>query len=361
MKQRGMKTKQRVEFGDFQTPPELAQRVCVLLDSLGLRPSSILEPTCGIGSFLSASEEIFQNCDVIRGYDVNLEYVNTAQSVVRRSEVGRKDFFSADWRETLQDFNEPILVLGNPPWVTNAGVGAIGGSNLPNKSNFQGLSGFDAITGKSNFDISEWMLIHLLKQISGRSAILAMLCKTVVARKVLSYAWKARMQIESSSIYKIDAMAEFGAAVDACLMLCVLTPGAISTECEVFDELEASKSISKIALRDNVVIADIDAHAECGHLYGTSRLKWRSGIKHDCSRVMELRPTGAEDTYANGLGEEVRLESDYLYPMLKSSELTKCAPPSRLMLVPQKTIGGGNIANLGNGTANMELSEFTCK
>ena len=45
-------------------------------------------------------------------------------------------------------------------------------------------------------------------------------------------------------------------------------------------------------------------------LYGTSPLKWRSGVKHDCSRVMELRPNG-DDDFENGLGEVVSLESIY--------------------------------------------------
>ena len=31
----------------------------------------------------------------------------------------------------------------------------------PTKENFQGFSGIAARTGKSNFDISEWMLIQL--------------------------------------------------------------------------------------------------------------------------------------------------------------------------------------------------------
>jgi len=35
--------------------------------------------------------------------------------------------------------------------------------NLPKKSNFQGLRGLDARTGKSNFDIAEWMLIRLIE------------------------------------------------------------------------------------------------------------------------------------------------------------------------------------------------------
>ena len=54
---------------------------------------------------------------------------------------------------------------------------------------------------------------------------------------------------------------------------------------------------------------------------------------------MELRPNG-DDDFENGLGEVVSLESIYLYPMLKSSELMKPHPtPSRYMLVTQRLVG----------------------
>lgn len=43
--------------------------------------------------------------------------------------------------------------------------------------------------------------------------------------------------------------------------------------------------------------------------------------------------------YVNGLGERVQLEEDFLYPMLKSSDLAKRVGPSRYMLVTQRSIG----------------------
>ncbi|MCZ8250782.1 MAG: SAM-dependent methyltransferase, partial [Microcystis sp. LE19-195.1E] len=73
------------------------------------------------------------------------------------------------------------------PWITNSKQGLINGKNLPQKSNFQGYQGLDAITGKSNFDISEWMLIKLIECLNHRSAYLAIICKTAVSRKILNY------------------------------------------------------------------------------------------------------------------------------------------------------------------------------
>ena len=55
---------------------------------------------------------------------------------------------------------------------------------------------------------------------------------------------------------------------------------------------------------------------------------------------MELRRYGP-DTYVNGLQVEVRLEPQFLFPMLKSSEVANgtVAEPTRWMLVTQSTTG----------------------
>ena len=334
-----MKGRNKIQFGDFQTPPELAQQVCDLLNRRGFSFASVVEPSCGAGSFVVASEIAFPGCETILGYDINLDHVIVAQAVASRAKICQEDFFLKDWQKIIMKLAEPILIVGNPPWVTNSAVCAINGTNLPEKSNIHRLNGFDAITGKSNFDISEWMLMRLLEWLSGRSAVLAMLCKTVVARKVLAHAWKTKLQVAESAIYGIDAMNHFGAAVDACLMVCVLRPRAQSTECNVFDKIDATEPESTIAFRNDRLIANLDAYAVSGHLSGTSAIKWRSGIKHDCARVMELQRGPKRDQFVNGLGEQVRLESDYLYPMLKSSDLMRRAEPSRYMLITQKSTG----------------------
>ena len=342
------KSRRKTEFGDFQTPDELAQRVCGLLVRLGTWPVSIVEPTCGKGSFLRASETFFPECELLRGYEIDPGHVEVAQIGCKKAVVRCEDFFLKNWPETLNDLVEPLLVIGNPPWVTNSEVGAVNGTNLPTKSNFQRFSGFDAITGKSNFDISEWMLMHLLEWLSGRSAVLAMLCKTVVARKVLRHAWSKGLQIERSGTYAIDALGDFGAAVDACLLVCIMKPGANTKECQVFTDLEATGAETTLAYRTGRVVADLDSFAAYGDLCGNSPIKWRSGIKHDCAKLMELRSTEKADVYSNGFGEEVRLEPRYLFPMLKSSDLTRGDAPSRQMLVTQRTVGEDTAAIADN-------------
>ncbi len=93
-----------------------------------------------------------------------------------------------------------------------------------------------------------------------------------------------------------------------------------------------------IGWRAGLMIADVAAFDRWGQLLGRGPRQWRSGVKHDCSKVMELRRSGAK--YRNGIDEDVNIESEYLYPMLKSSDLANgiVVDPSRWMLVPQRSI-----------------------
>lgn len=327
----------RVEFGDFQTPDELCRQVCHVVSQSGLSPASIVEPTCGKGSFLRASAQAFSECGSILGFEVNPVYADEAETVDGVS-VSHGDFFATDWTEVFRKLPEPVLVIGNPPWVTNSAIGSLNGSNLPAKSNFMNMTGMDAITGKSNFDISEWMIFHLLETLSGRHAILAMLCKTTVARKTLKRAWRSDLQVGKASIWLIDAFYHFGAAVDACLLVCEMGKDTTVRECAVYPTLAADGPSSTFALMNGSLVSDAKAAQAYESLVGKSPLKWRSGVKHDCSKVMELRSFGGR--FQNGLGERVEIENVFVYPMLKSSDLGKPeTPPIRHMLVTQQFVG----------------------
>lgn len=333
------------EFGDFQTPDALAIQVCRLLAGKGLLPASVLEPTCGVGNFLIAAIDQFPKTVTGIGIDINDDYVlKVRQRLVSRSyadkvRVVTDSFFNIEWPNLLYDLPEPVLVVGNPPWVTNSTLGVLGSSNLPKKSNFQNFNGLEALTGKSNFDISEWMLIKLIEMLDGRRATLAMLCKTAVARKVLVHAWKNDIRVTDAEIHPINAAESFGAAVDACLLLCSLSPVGRNQVCRVFRHLGDKEPTATIGYHDRLLVADVTAYNRWNHLAGEEIYKWRSGVKHDCSKVMELRRE--KDGFRNGLNELIELEPSYVYPMLKSSEITNglSKEPTRWMLVTQKAVG----------------------
>lgn len=340
------KTRQTAEFGDFQTPLELARIVCrILSKTRRFAPASIVEPTCGKGNFLVAALEVFPDAQRIIGLEINAKYLEEAARAVVPLDKSNKvkllesDFFSTDWNALFSALPEPILVIGNPPWVTSAELGVLGSTNLPEKSNFQNHTGLDAMTGKSNFDISEWMLVKLLDLLDGRRATIAMLCKTAVARKSLLHGWKNRLHISSSSLHLIDARRHFGAAVDACLLTANMSASSRKYVCSVREGVESVRKVSAFGFRDGRLVADVDAYDRWKHLEGECVFRWRSGVKHDCSKVMELRKEG--DAYRNGFGELVELEDEYLFPVLKSSDLAngRTKQPTRFMLITQRSIG----------------------
>ena len=308
----------KIEFGDFQTPFELAAAVCKLLHQKIAPPASIIEPSCGTGAFLVAALKQFPKAKKISGFEINSQYIDRARQTLKNTSVNveHADFFKTRWDDQiLKNMPDPLLIIGNPPWVTNATLGALNSSNLPEKSNFLGLNGLDALTGKSNFDISEWMLLRHLHWIDGRNATFAMLCKTTVARKVLMYAWRNHIQLGRVSIHYIDAMKYFGAAVDACLFVCSAIPSKQTFDCPVYDHLNMKNPSRIISYRDGRLVAKANLYDQYKHLKGKSEYRWRSGVKHDCSKVMEFKKEG--NKYRNGLGELVNLERDYLYPILK--------------------------------------------
>ncbi len=265
-------SKHKIEFGDFQTPPGLARSVCDLLVRLGENPDVIVEPTAGRGAFLGAAAATFSS-SVLRGWEINPDYVDDARRELDkigaspRASVVCQDFFTCDWDAELALLNGNLLLLGNPPWVTNSGVAAINGSNLPTKANFHGLRGLAARTGKANFDISEWMLIRLLHALHGRNATVAMLCKTATARKFLRYAWQNEGHIATASLYRIDSALHFEAAVDACLLY-LRTGEDGPREADIYESLSAPETATRLGLVGEELVADLRAYHALRHLEG---------------------------------------------------------------------------------------------
>lgn len=346
------RTKQTIEFGDFQTPSQLAERVCSCLSADGLRPVAVVEPTCGRGAFVVAALKYFPDADVALGVEINPSHVSIAKQHIEREhpnrqiELRRADFFDVDWEAEFRSLPQPTLVVGNPPWVTSARVGALAGSNLPTKSNFLGLGGMDAKTGKSNFDISEWMTIRLLESAKFFDVTFALLLKTSAARRVLSYAWSRSIPITSARLLRIDSTDAFGASADAGVLVFRLGAGDAPKICRVADWDDWNSVRSEFGMRGDVLAADVAAYERTAHLRSPERkrsaIRWRSGLKHDCAAVMELHDSGG--TLLNRLGEPVDVESRWVYPLLKGSSLGGEArrnkrSPERFVIVPQQQTG----------------------
>jgi len=338
------KTKEKVEFGDFQTPLNLASEVVSILEID--KYETIIEPTCGLGRFLCACNTIHKTHTNIIGWEINPDYVKKAnielQNITGRDDVFvmQQDFFDLDWTNLKKQLQQPILFIGNPPWVTNSELGRLLSTNLPKKYNFMALNGLEAITGKSNFDISEWMLIKIAEFISGNNSAMAFLIKTSVARKIYTYICKNKLLIGHFLIKEIDAKKHFNVNVDACLFF---AKGIFENEnkksCKIFSSLHSEEPYKEMGLSNDKLISDIYSYKSLKDIDSQCEFKWRSGVKHDCSRVMEFAKKG--NMFVNGFNEACFLPDDFIYPMYKSSNISKniLPRPIKYMMITQKRIG----------------------
>jgi len=338
------KTINQWQFGDFQTPRELAKKIIhVLKQNHNIFPDVVIEPSCGKGSFISASFEAFNDARIL-GFDINAEYIAEARASLKcavssgRVSLQQADFFVADWATILAAVQGYVLIVGNPPWVTSSELGKLNSTNLPEKSNFQNRKGIDAITGAGNFDISEWMLLQHVNWLAQRDGAIALLCKYAVARKVMRQVRQTSDHRLFGHVYPIDARRYFNASVDACLF--VLTTDTGNADCEVYDSLDSTRPSRVIGERDGFIVSNVEGYEKWKHLRGQdARYVWRSGVKHDCSKVMELEPHGPG--YKNGFSEVYTLEDDYIFPLFKSSDIGngRTASYRKLVIITQKTVG----------------------
>ena len=338
--------KNTIEFGDFQTPEKLAEVCAKIVIARFPEARTIVEPNCGIGNFIQAALTVPSKIDEFYGWEINDKYVEEARRQTRIAGAKKKvviehrDFFAIDWDDINTSLRSPCLFIGNPPWVTSAVLGQLESINLPEKTNFQKHNGFDAITGKSNFDISEWMLIKIADYIHDKNSAMAFLIKTSVARKIFLHICNNNLSIDRMAIYSIDAKAHFNVSVDACLFYAEGTDiQPTEYRCPVFADLEQKHAKQTIGYKRGKIVADIETYKKIQHIDQGSEIAWRSGIKHDTSKIMELRREGR--TLINGYGEAVDVPYDYLYPMYKSSNIAKetVVSPARFMLVTQQKIG----------------------
>ncbi len=333
----------RIEFGDFQTPEQLCDEVIKNFDDLKSY-NTYIEPTCGDGYFLYGLKKVDIQKNKLSGWEINPAHVQFANQLLNQEDefldiVKEQDFFSIDWDEVNEKYDHPIFFIGNPPWVTNAELGKLLSKNLPQKQNMDSLSGFDAITGKSNFDISEWMLRKVIDFISGTDSGFSFLIKTSVARKLYIYIHDTKKKVKNISIKMIDTKKHFNVSVDGCLFsVHGCRTGSKSYKCSVHDDLSSSPG-SVMGFLNKKIISDITKYEKYSHIDCGSEFKWRSGIKHDSSKVMEF--DFVDGVLTNGLKEEVEFPFDYLYPMYKSSNISKDSlpDPGKYMLVTQQKIG----------------------
>ncbi|RLD42435.1 MAG: hypothetical protein DRI89_07265 [Bacteroidetes bacterium] len=340
----------RAEYGDFQTNRNLSDNVCKLLKSQKTSPEVIIEPTCGKGNFLISSLKTFENIKFIYGVEIYKPYVwetkfaildyflSNDYSILPEINIYHYDIFDFDFEKiSSKHNNQEILIVGNPPWVTNSKLSSLGSENLPVKSNFKNHSGFDALTGKGNFDIGEYISIKLLSVFAKLNGTFAFLIKNSVVKNILLEQNKTKFQISNIKQFDIDAKKEFSVSVNACLLLCSMNKELNLTINEY--DFYSKKLIREYGWVNNKFVSNIELYIKSANIDGKFPFVWRQGVKHDASKIMELEIVNGQ--YLNNNKETVEIENELVFSLLKSSDLKGgiIDKSRKYTIITQKKIG----------------------
>ena len=340
----------RTEYGDFQTNRNLSDKVCNLIKNQNTTPEIIIEPTCGKGNFIISSLKTFKNIKHIYGIEIYKPYVwetkfsifdyflNNKSSNLPEINIYHYNVFDFNFNKIAEKHKEQnILVIGNPPWVTNSKLSSLGSANLPRKSNFKKHNGIDAITGKGNFDIGEYISIKLLSIFSKLKGNFAFLVKNSVVKNILLEQNKTKLTISNIKQFNIDAKREFGVFVNACLFSCSFgnKPEIIINEYDFY----TNKLIREYGWVNNKFVANVDLYLKSHDIDGKFPFIWRQGVKHDASKIMELESVNGH--FLNKNKETVEIEKDLVYNLLKSSDLkgTVIDKSRKYTIITQKKVG----------------------
>ncbi len=342
----------RASYGDWQTPTSLSDKVCERHISRFGNPNIVIEPTCGLGAFVFSALKKFPDLSEIHALEINHQYafelklkllsdaLNAPSQTRPDIYIYNADFFGFDFSSIISKVNKHnwnLAIIGNPPWVTNSRQGKYNSHNVPSKRNSYGLKGIDAITGKSNFDISEYITLHLLNLSQTSKGGISFLLKNSVIRNILVKQMTERIHIGHIEQSMIDASSEFNVSVDASCFSAQFdcTPSLI---CRIKD-FYTDSYIRRYGWNNDSFVADIELYNGFAKYDNHSNYIWRSGIKHDCASVLELTLT--DGVYTNGFGETVQIEDDLIYPLLKSSHINSYQTNKfrKFLIVPQRRVG----------------------
>jgi len=342
----------RREYGDFQTNSKLTYKTINYIKTKcsGKDFEFILEPTCGKGSFIIAGLEAIPEIKKIVGIEIYLPYVfetkfnileffiKNNRNLIPEIDIIHANVFEYNFEKLSNTTNQLVtMVIGNPPWVTNSELGSINSNNLPPKSNFKKHIGFDAITGKSNFDIGEYVANMMLKHFSNHSGVFGFLIKNSVAKNLIYEQKNNSYSIGNIHKLNINAKKEFNTSVDACFFVTTFNQES-ELICKEFD-FYSKKRITTFGWFEDNFVYSIDNYKEARDIEGKSQFTWRQGIKHDCSKIMEIEKSN--NHFINGFNQDVNIETDLVYGILKSSDLknSKTNEYRKLTIVTQKKIG----------------------
>ena len=326
------------EYGDFQTPSNLCNSICSIIKNDNFEPTILVEPSCGKGNFIVSALEMFPTIKIVLAIEVQEFYKdelldNLALSSIDLSKIKivfiLSSFFAIDFKSIFEKNNidpnkEQFLILGNPPWVTNSFLGTITSNNIPIKSNkVSKLKSLDALTGKSNFDISETFITVLFNNFIDKEFILALVCKTATSQSLLKnrYVNAGRFSYHS---FLFDAKKHFGISATANVFVIKKSKKNDEQElyCSVFNLDSPKLQLYNYGYTKSNFVSNIDLYNTCNDLEGEFPYQWRQGVKHDASSILILEKLDS-GLYKNKLNKIIELEDDLIFPFLNSSDIKK--------------------------------------
>jgi hypothetical protein len=340
----------RTEYGDFQTNIHLASAVVNYLSATGVNPKYIVEPTCGKGHFIVAALTVFQKVEKIVAVEIYKPYIwETKFNILHfflthtkkpkaEIEINHCNVFDFPFKAYASKWTKGVLVLGNPPWVTNSKLGSLESNNLPTKSNFKNHSGFDAITGKGNFDIGEYITLMMFEAFHQLEGSLAFLVKNSVIKNLVQDQYQRSFRISNLEKLTIDSKKEFNVSVEASLFSCMLNREP-SFACDEKDFYSPHNVKNQFGLFEGKFVSSILHYKRSQNIDGLCPFEWRQGIKHDLSTIMEFDRLNGH--YVNGNSEAVEIERELVFGLLKSSDLKGgvISDTRKFTIVPQKKVG----------------------
>jgi len=338
------------EYGDYQTNKGLSDNICRLLKSKKISPRIIFEPTFGKGNFIISTLKIFDDIEKIYGVEIYKPYIQITKfkilnyfiqnpsENIPKIKLFHANIFDFDTKKHIKvNKNDSFLILGNPPWVTNSELSGMNSKNLPRKVNFKNHKGLDAMTGKGNFDIAEFITNSLFDKFADKTGDFAFLVKNSVIKNVLQRQITNNYKITNLEKYIIDAKKEFNVSVNASLFYCKLNSKSDKL-CAEFDFYTKEK-FKTFGWINNKFVSNTDTYQKHANFDGICQYEWRQGLKHDLTKVMEIEKV--DNFYKNKFNEKFELENELVYGILKSSDLKggTINKIRKYTIVTQKKIG----------------------
>ncbi|MCB0515731.1 MAG: hypothetical protein KDD49_06675 [Bacteroidetes bacterium] len=341
----------RAEYGDFQTNLDLANKVAFHLTTKNISPEIVIEPTSGKGNFIVASLKQFKGIDRVFGIEIYKPYVweskfniidfylNNPTENKPEISIIHSSVFDFDFKPIAKENNtKEILIIGNPPWVTNSKLGSLNSSNLPKKTNFKNHNGLDAMTGKGNFDIAEYITLMIIATFQHQKGNIALLVKNTVIKNIVFDQFSKKYRVSEIEKHCIDSKREFNVSVEASLFYCKLNSNP-TFDCAEFDFYNNSNAKLNFGWLSDKFVSNLDTYSNAEQIDGKCPFEWRQGLKHDCSSIMELDKVNGH--FVNRLKEDIELENDLVYGILKSSDLKNIVVKKtrKYTIVTQKKVG----------------------